>query len=207
MMRTNLFFMMQENSHVILFTSSTSGEGKSFSSSNLAVSYALLGKKVILCGLDIRKPAVGRQFGLPERNKGISILLAKDVVTKEDVESQVLPSGVDEHLDLLLAGSIPPNPTELLARDTMRQILEILKDSYDYVILDTAPVGLVTDTLQISKLVDATVFVCRANYTPKYAIAELNVLVEEKKMNNPCVVLNGCRLEDLKNGGIVENRY
>lgn len=191
MMRTNLFFMMGEDRHIILFTSTTSGEGKSFNSANLAVSYALTEKRVILCGLDIRKPALGSQFNLSDRRKGITTLLTKDTVTKEDIEKQIQPSGVNDHLDLLLSGPIPPNPTELLAHDSMRQILDILKETYDYVILDTAPVGLVTDTLLISKLADVTVFVCRAEYTPKYAIAQLNGMAEEKLLNNPCIVFNG----------------
>lgn len=207
MMRTNLFFMLTEGRHVILFTSSTSGEGKSFNSANLAVSYALLGKRVILCGLDIRKPSVGKQFGMAEPKRGITSLLAMDVVNKEDVERIVVPSGVEEHLDLLMAGSVPPNPTELLAHDSLRQVIDILKESYDYVILDTAPVGLVTDTLQISKLVDVTVYVCRLNYTPKFAIAELNGLTEEKMLTNPCIVLNGCPLAESKEGGIAEKIY
>lgn len=207
LMRTNLFFMLTEGRHVILFTSSTSGEGKSFNSANLAVSYALLGKKVVLCGLDVRKPSVGKQFGMHEPKRGITSLLTKAVVTKEDVESIVVPSGVEEHLDLLMAGSVPPNPTELLASDSLRQMIDILKESYDYVILDTAPVGLVTDTLQISKLVDVTVYVCRLNYTPKFAIAELNGLAEENMLTNPCVVVNGCPLKESEEGGIAEKIY
>ena len=191
MMRTNLLFMMGEGRHVILFTSTTSGEGKSFNSTNLAVSYALTEKRVILCGLDIRKPALGSLFNLSDRRKGITTLLTKETVTKEDIEKQIQPSGVNDHLDLLLSGPIPPNPTELLARDSLRQILDILKETYDYIILDTAPVGLVTDTLQISKLADVTVFVCRAKYTPTIAIAQLNGMAEEKLLTNPCIVLNG----------------
>ena len=191
MMRTNLFFMMGEGRHVILFTSTTSGEGKSFNSANLAVSYALTEKRVILCGLDIRKPALGSQFNLSDRRKGITTLLTKETLTKEDIEKQIQPSGVNDHLDLLLSGPIPPNPTELLASDNLRQILDILKETYDYIILDTAPVGLVTDTLQISKLADVTVYVCRTEYTPQYAIAQLNGMAEEKLLTNPCIVLNG----------------
>ena len=207
LMRTNLFFMLPEDRHIILVTSSTSGEGKSFNSANLAVSYALLGKKVILCGMDIRKPSVGNQFALPEPKRGLTSLLAKDVLTKEDVLKVVTPSGVAEHLDLLMAGSVPPNPTELLARDTLRQLLDILKDCYDYVILDTAPVGLVTDTLQISKHVDVTVYVCRQNYTPKYFIAELNGLAEEQMLTNPCIVLNGCPFLESVNGNVIDRVY
>ena len=158
----------------------------------LAVSYALLGKKVVLCGLDIRKPALGALFGLHDHKKGISVLLPMTEVTAADVMEQIQPSGVNRHLDLLLAGPVPPNSTELLARDSLRQIIGILKESYDYVILDTAPIGLVTDTFQVVSLADVTVYVCRVGYTPKYAIGQLNGLKDEKKLPNPCIVLNGC---------------
>ena len=112
-------------------------------------------------------------------------------VTESDVRSQIQPSGVNSHLDLLLAGPVPPNPAELLARDTFRQVLTILKETYDCIILDTAPIGLVTDTLQICHLADVTVYVCRAHSTPKYAIDQLNTLVMNGKICNPCIVFNG----------------
>ena len=192
LMRTNLTFMLRSDRHTILLTSTTSGEGKTFNAANLAVSYALLGKKVLLCGLDIRKPALGALFGLHDHKKGVSVLLPMTEVAEADVMGQIQPSGVNQHLDLLLAGPIPPNSTELLARDSLRQIMSILKDLYDYVILDTAPIGLVTDTFQIVSQADVTVYVCRAGYTPKYAIGQLNSLSEEKKLPNPCIVLNGC---------------
>lgn len=194
LMRTNLRFMVvQGSTPVILFTSTTSGEGKTFNAANLAVSYALLGKKVVLCGLDIRKPALGKLFDLRDKERGISTLLSMEDVKKADVISRIQPSGVNKCLDLLLAGPIPPNPTELLTHDSFRQVLAILKETYDCVILDTAPVGLVTDTLQFSALADVTVFVCRVDYTPIYAIDQLNGLVENKKLLNPCIVLNGCK--------------
>ena len=193
LMRTNLYFMMKSDSRVILFTSTSSGEGKTFNAANLAMSYAILDKRVVLCGLDIRKPALGRLFGLPDVKRGISVLLPKATVTEADVQSQLQPSGVDDRLDLLLAGPEPPNPTELLNRDSFRQTLDILRRNYDMVILDTAPVGLVTDTFTICKHADVTIYVCRANQTPRYAIAQLNAIVEEKKFVNPCIVFNGCR--------------
>lgn len=192
LMRTNLTFMLRGDRHTILFTSTTSGEGKTFNAANLAVSYALLGKKVVLCGLDIRKPALGALFGLHDHKKGISVLLPMTEVTAADVMEQIQPSDVNRHLDLLLAGPVPPNSTELLARDSLRQIIGILKESYDYVILDTAPIGLVTDTYQVVSLADVTVYVCRVGYTPKYAIGQLNGLIDEKKLPNPCIILNGC---------------
>lgn len=199
-MRTNIQFMLKDDEKVILFTSSTSGEGKTFNAANLAVSFALLGKKVILCGLDIRKPALGRLFDISDRSAGITALLTLGKVTEAAVQSQILKSGVNDNLDLLLAGPTPPNPTELLARENFAQVANMLREQYDYVIFDTAPVGLVTDTLQIGQQADLTVFVCRADYTPKSAFGLLNTLAKEQKLPNPCVVLNGIDMSKRKYG-------
>ena len=199
-MRTNIQFMMKEHDQVILFTSSTSGEGKTFLAANLAVSFALLGKKVILCGLDIRKPALGRLFNLKDRTAGISQLLVKDKVAEIDLRTAICPSGVNENLDLLLAGPTPPNPTELLARENLKQVLDLLKEKYDYIILDTAPVGLVTDTLQIARYANVNCYVCRADYTPKTNIGLLNTLAEEEKLKNVCLILNGVDMSKKKYG-------
>ena len=190
-MRTNIQFMLQGDQKVILFTSSISSEGKTFNAANLAVSFALLGKKVILCGLDIRKPALGRLFDISDRSKGITPLLTLDKVSQTALNDQILSSGTNANLDLLLAGPVPPNPTELLARDSFRQIVDMLRAQYDYVIFDTAPVGIVTDTLQIGQHADITVYVCRADYTHKSAVGLLNTLAKDQKLPNPCVILNG----------------
>lgn len=199
-MRTNIQFMLKGDQKVILFTSTTSGEGKTFNAANLSVSFALLGKKVVLLGLDIRKPALGRLFGISDRVAGITPLLTKDAICKDDMLKQIRPSGVNDNLDLLLAGPIPPNPAELLARENLGQIIEYLKENYDYVILDTAPVGLVTDTLQIGKLADVSIIVCRADYTPKASFGMINGLAAEKKMPNMCIVLNGVDMSKKKYG-------
>ena len=199
-LRTNIQFMMKENEKVILFTSSTSGEGKTFLAANLAVSFALLGKKVILCGLDIRKPALGKLFNLSDRKIGATALLVKNSVTVEDVRSQVCASGVNDNLDLLLAGPTPPNPTELLARQNLEDTIEILKQQYDYIILDTAPVGLVSDTLQIAKFTNVSCYVCRADYTPKANIGVVNGLTKENKLPNTCIILDGVDMSKKKYG-------
>jgi len=199
-MRTNIQFMLKEGQKVILFTSSTSGEGKTFNAANLAMSFALLGKKVILCGLDIRKPALGRLFSLSDRGAGITPLLTLSKVTWADLEKQILKSGVNDNLDLLLAGTVPPNPTELLARENFGDITQMLRENYDYVIFDTAPVGLVTDTLQIGQHADLSVIVCRADYTPKSSFGLINSLAKEQKLPNPCVVLNGVDMSKRKYG-------
>ena len=199
-LRTNINFMLKEGEKIILFTSSTSGEGKTFCAANVATSFALLGKKVVLCGLDIRKPALGRLFGISDRSLGITALLTKDKVTKTDLEQQIVKSGANDNLDLLLAGPVPPNPTELLARDAFRQVIELLEQTYDYVIFDTAPVGLVTDTLQIAAFANVSCLVCRADYTPKSSFGMLNNLSKEGKLPNACVVLNGIDMSRRKYG-------
>ncbi len=199
-MRTNIQFMLKENEKVILFTSGTSGEGKTFNAANLAVSFALLGRKVVLCGLDIRKPALGRLFGVSDKKEGITTLLTRGEVTAEALHREIISSGVNANLDLLLAGPVPPNPTELLARDAFEQVISLLRQHYDYIILDTAPVGLVTDTLQISRVADVSVYVVRADYSQKSSIGMLNSLATEGKMPNACIVLNGVDMSKRKYG-------
>jgi capsular exopolysaccharide synthesis family protein len=201
-MRTNLQFMLEEGEKVIMFTSSTSGEGKTFNCANLAVSFALLGKKVILIGLDIRKPRLANLFEINDRQLGITPLLTKDAkqLTLEQVKANILPSEVQNNLDLLLAGPIPPNPAELLARPTLDRIIELLKEQYDYILIDTAPVGLVTDTLAIARVADATVYMCRADYTPKESFGLINKLANEKKMPKMSIVINGIDMSKKKYG-------
>lgn len=199
-MRTNIQFVLEESQKVILFTSSTSGEGKTFTAANLAVSFALLGKKVILVGLDIRKPRLAEQFKIKDHKHGITNLLMKNEPTLEDLKAQILPSGVNDQLDLLMAGPIPPNPTELIARNSLNTVFDLLRQEYDYVLVDTAPVGLVTDTLQIGKIVDATVYMCRADYTLKSSFDMINELSEQKKLPKMNVVLNGIDMSKRKYG-------
>lgn len=180
-MRTNLQFMLKEGQKVVLFTSSTSGEGKTFNAANLSVSFGLLGKKVILVGLDIRRPRLAELFGINDHKHGITNLLVKDNPTAEELQEQILPSGVNKNLDLLMAGPIPPNPAELIARNSLDIIINLLKEKYDYIMIDTAPVGLVTDTLQIARVVDASIYMCRADYTPKSSFNLINALANGKQ--------------------------
>lgn len=200
-MRTNLQFMMRKEQKVIMFTSSGSGEGKTFNAANLAMSFALLGKRVLLIGLDIRKPRLGELFGLHNHSKvGITNFLANDGSTKEEIMHEIVPSGINKNLDLLMAGPIPPNPSELLARESLNTAINFLKEEYDFIIMDTAPVGLVTDTLQIGRCADATIYICRADYTPKEYFGMINSLAEQKKVPNPCIVLNGVDMSKKKYG-------
>lgn len=199
-LRTNLQFMLHEGQKVVLFTSSTSGEGKTFTAANLSVSFGLLGKKVILVGLDIRRPRLAELFGINDHRHGITNLLVKDAPTAADVQEQILPSGVNKNLDLLMAGPIPPNPAELIARSSLEAIIKSLKDKYDYIMIDTAPVGLVTDTLQIARVADASIYMCRADYTPKSNFELINALANEKKLPNMAMVLNGIDMSKKKYG-------
>ena len=199
--RTNLQFILDSpEKKVIQFTSSTSGEGKTFVSSNLAVSMALLGKKVILIGLDIRKPRLAEMFNLANKKRGITLFLSGDANDKELLFEQIMPSGVNANLDILPAGIIPPNPAELLSRKNLDKAIEYLKEKYDYIILDTAPVGLVADTLIISRVTDATVYICRADYTPKSNLELVNTLCKEGKLKNLSIVLNGIDMSKKKYG-------
>ena len=199
-MRTNLQFLMKKDQKVILFTSSTSGEGKTFNAANLAVSFALLSKKVILIGLDIRKPRLAELFQLRDHHHGITPLLVNDNPTNEEIKNQILPSGINKNLDLLLAGPTPPNPAELLTRDSLDKIIAFLREDYDYIIIDSTPVGLVTDTLQIGRVCDACVIVCRADYTPKESFGLINSLSDQKKLPNMSIVINGIDLSKKKYG-------
>ena len=199
-LRTNLQFLLHEGQKVVLFTSSTSGEGKTFTAANLSVSFGLLGKKVILVGLDIRRPRLAELFGINDHRHGITNLLVKDAPTAADVQEQILPSGVNKNLDLLMAGPIPPNPAELIARSSLEAIIKALKDKYDYIMIDTAPVGLVTDTLQIARVADASIYMCRADYTPKSNFELINALANEKKLPNMAMVLNGIDMSKKKYG-------
>lgn len=199
--RTNLQFILDSpEKKIIQFTSSTAGEGKTFVSSNLAVSMALLGKKVLLVGLDIRKPRLAEMFDLADRRKGVTLFLSGDANNRTLLFEQIMPSGVNDNLDILPAGIIPPNPAELLSRKNLDKAMDYLKEAYDYIILDTAPVGLVTDTLIISRVTDATVYICRADYTPKSNMELVNSLCREGKLKNLSIVLNGIDMSKKKYG-------
>ena len=199
-LRTNLQFLLKQHDKVIMFTSTTSGEGKTFIASNVAISFALLGKKVVLVGLDIRKPRLAELFEIDDHHHGITNLLVKDEVNWSDVKEQIIPSGINDNLDILMAGPVPPNPGELVTRESLEQTMEQLKEHYDYILIDTAPVGLVTDTLALGRISNATVYVCRADFTQKASFGLINSLSMEKKLPNMSIVLNGVDLSKKKYG-------
>ena len=169
--RTNLQFILENGQKVILVTSTVSGEGKSFISSNLAISLSLLGKRVVIVGLDIRKPGLNKIFNIPRKEQGITQYLSNP---EKNLMDFVQPSDVSKNLYILPGGTVPPNPTELLARDGLDKAIEIVKNNFDYVILDTAPAGMVTDTLLVGRVADLSVYVCRADYTRKAEFTLIN---------------------------------
>ena len=195
--RTNLQFMLGNGQKVILVTSTVSGEGKSFISANLAISLSLLGKKVVIVGLDIRKPGLNKVFNISRKEQGITQYLSDP---EKNLMDFVQLSDVSKSLYILPGGTVPPNPTELLARDGLDKAIETLKKNFDYVVLDTAPVGMVTDTLLIGRVADLSVYVCRADYTRKAEFTLINELAENNKLPNLCTVINGLDLQKKKYG-------
>lgn len=196
--RTNVQYMLGEGQKVILFTSTTSGEGKSFNAGNLACSFAFMGKKVVIVGLDIRKPGLNKVFEISHKERGITQYLADPKHT--DLLSLCQPSAISPNLFILPGGSVPPNPTELVARKALDEAIEKLKQYFDYIILDTAPIGMVTDTQLIARVADLSVYVCRADYTHKSDYELINDLKRENKLPNLCTLINGIDMNQRKNG-------
>lgn len=189
LIRTNLDFMLASNrkqSKSIFITSTTSGEGKSFISINIAATLALSGKKVLLMGMDLRAPKVTEYLGIADR-KGVTNYITDDDITIEEIIFNIPEV---KGLDIISSGVIPPNPAELLMTKRVENLFTIVKQEYDIVIVDTAPVNLVTDTLLIAKYADMFMYVVRANYLDKRLLQVPQELYNEKKVPNMAIVLN-----------------
>ena len=196
-LRTNLMFMMESGEKVIMVSSTQPGEGKSFVAGNLAVSLALLGKKTLIVGMDIRKPGLNKVFNLSHREKGLTHYLSDPEHT--DLFALVQPSGIHTNLDILPGGAVPPNPTELVARPVLEHAIAQLKERYDYIILDTAPIGIVTDSAIVSRVADLCLYVCRAEVTPKVAFQYINELKNDRKFAKLATVINDIDMTKRKN--------
>ena len=199
-LRTNLRFILSEKENVIACTSCIPGEGKTFISTNLAMSLALLGKRVIIVGLDIRKPRLVKLFGLSSDHRGITTFLSSDSGDFQDLDKQIHHAVLNPNLDVLPAGVIPPNPGELISREQLDHAIALLREHYDYVIVDTPPVGLVSDTLSAARVADMTIMVCRADYSPRNNFQLINALHHDNKMPKITLVLNGIDLKKRKYG-------
>lgn len=188
-LRNNLLYMLgMESNKVVLMTSTIPKEGKTFVSANLAMSLSLMDKKVIVIGCDLRNPQIFSAFGFRTWEKGVSNLLAG-----LEKDYRPLVHKVNNNLHVLPAGPIPPNPNELLSKPSMALLLDQLKADYDYVVIDSAPIGLVTDTLLITKYADATLYVVRDDYSEKDTVNFINTLVAEGRICNGAIVLNQLR--------------
>jgi capsular exopolysaccharide synthesis family protein len=190
--RSNLApIIFKTNGKVIMVSSGMSGEGKTFFSLNLAVSFGLTGKKVALLEMDLRKPALLSALKIKAK-RGISDLLKEN---KSDVHSIIHKLQNNDNVDLIGCGSIPENPSELLANDTLFEIIEKLKETHDYLIIDTAPVGLVSDSFMLSEISDLTIFMVRCNYTTNAQIRTIEDIRKNKRFKNPMIVLNDAEME------------
>lgn len=189
LMRTNLLFMLNDrNDKVVLMTSTRSGEGKTFISINLAASIALMEKKrVLLIGMDIRKPEIANYMNIAPA-PGLTQYLAG---TETDINALIRKNTGVENLDMIVAGPIPPNPSELLASEKVETLIAALRERYDYIIIDSAPVGMVSDTFVLDRVADATVYVTRVNHSTFTDLRFINEIYEHHRLKKLSVVING----------------
>jgi len=206
-LRTNLQYLFISNlkkehrANAVFVTSSIKGEGKTFVAFNLALTVALTGKKVALVGADIRNPQLHRYIPEKEKNhKGLTEFLIDDSMHTSDV---IIQSSYNQNLDIVLSGSIPPNPTELLMMERTDSFFKDLKEKYDFVVVDTAPSMLVADTILINKLADITLYVVRANYTEKRLLEFPKDAIADERLQNVALVLNGVSMNNFGYG----NKY
>ena len=187
-LRSSLQFIYRkqniQGAKTVRITSSVSGEGKTFCSINLASVFALSERKTVLVGLDLRKPKIFGDFNLPNENGVVNYLIGENKLD-EVIQKTKVP-----HLDVILAGAVPPNPSELLMSDQMDVFMQELKKRYDYIILDTPPVGLVSDALELDDYIDATLYIIRQHYTKKGMLRLINDKYQKKEVKNISFVLN-----------------
>jgi capsular exopolysaccharide synthesis family protein len=194
LLRTNLLFVLDNpDKKVINIVSSISGEGKTVVSINMAMSLALLDKKVLLVGLDIRKPKLDEYLKLDNKT-GISLYLSGHMSQQELVQ----PSGIHPNLSVIMAGPEPPNPNELLTKPVLDKLINDLRKEFDYIVIDTAPMGVVSDSFTLNRIADVNLYVVRADYTPKKNIEEATRLYTQSKLKEMFFVLNGT---DMKKTG------
>ena len=202
--RSNISFkLVGEGSKVILSTSSIKGEGKTLSAFNIAASYAATGKKVLIMGADLRNPRLHNVLEIERlgTEKGLSSFLVSDL--NEEITDHIFSIDIfNSSMDVLLSGPIPPNPAELLGSKKFEAVLGSIKKNYDYIIIDSAPLVLVSDTLPLLKYADLTLYTTRAHYTEKNLTDFINGLINDKKVKNIGLIFNG-----VKSGGTSYWKY
>ena len=185
-LRTNLAYVTPGSKlQSILFTSSISGEGKSFLSLNLGASLAMMDKKTVILEFDLRKPKLNLALNIPNTS-GISNYLIGQV----DLESIIIPVKEQPNLSIITSGSIPPNPVELMVNGRLKEMFAALKEKFDYIIIDAPPIGIVTDAQILEEYADATLYVLRCNYTPKSYLKFIDSLHKDKKIKHLNLILN-----------------
>ncbi|MDB4121703.1 polysaccharide biosynthesis tyrosine autokinase [Flavobacteriaceae bacterium] len=200
-LRSSLSFQLKTDAtNVICVTSTIKGEGKSFVSYNLAQSYSALGKKVILVGADLRNPQLHKFLNQKRENIGLTTYLSNE--NFNDIDSLITKAAKSGGLDYLLTGSIPPNPSELLMRSRTKELLDILKQSYDLIIIDSAPLLLVSDTTALLPLCDSVVYVTRSQYSEKKTFSFILNMQQRENVPPFGMVLNG-----LRSGGLTGSNY
>ena len=174
-----------DGTKIVMLTSSISGEGKTFCSINLATVFALSQKKTIIVGLDLRKPRIFGDFNIDNSTGVVNYLIEKNSL------QEIIKNTHIAYLDVISSGPIPPNPSELLMSEKMKTLIEELKEIYDYIILDTPPVGLVSDALELSQFADATLYVVKQSYTEKGMLSLVNEKHKRGELHNISILLNG----------------
>ena len=187
--RSSLQFLYKKQSvagaKTLMLTSSVSGEGKTFCSLNIATVFALSEKKTIVLGLDLRKPKIFDDFNIKNELGAVNYLIGERTL-EEVIQKTHVP-----FLDVITSGPIPPNPSELILGDSMREMITELKKTYDYIVLDTPPVGLVSDALELSQFCDVTLYVVRQNFTKKEMLTLLNNRTKRGELQNVSIIFNG----------------
>ena len=188
--RSSLSFLIKDQkSNIITVTSTTKGEGKSFVAFNIARSYSSLGKRVILLGCDLRNPQIHARMGVSRTSSGITTYLADE--NFNDIDSLIINDKSSDNIDVILSGAIPPNPSELLMRPRMKELLDQISNLYDVIVIDSAPLLLVSDTTSLLPLSDIVVYVTRAQYSEKQIFPFITELQNRQNMPPFGMVLNG----------------
>ncbi|MBO5053991.1 MAG: polysaccharide biosynthesis tyrosine autokinase [Muribaculaceae bacterium] len=191
LMRNNINFTSQgRNRMVIMLTSTISGEGKTFIALNLAMTYALTNKKVCVVGLDIRRPVLAHTCGLTNQ-RGVTTFLSGQ---EKDLNSLIHQSSFDDNLYVLPAGPIPPNPNELLMSDNMKEMFKQLREQFDYIIVDTSPIGMISDTHLVTPHTDIQIYVARAGYTTRKSLKVLHQAISQNRLPKAYIILNGVNM-------------
>ena len=189
-LRANILLNLKQGEKVIQVTSGTKGEGKTFCAANIAKSLAQIGKKVIAVDTDMRTPALAAQLGITDSNNGLSALLTKDTITESDVTAAIIISRDNAKPDVLPAGSVPENAADIVACGKISDVVNILKDKYDFIVIDSTSLDNDADAIYINKVADYTLHIVRADITIKKNVEAIDKLVADGKLKNVNVAVN-----------------